>query len=453
MPDDLGNVSELRRPGMAWMGELTRGEKGVHATVQNTVLVLGRDHELAGIVAYDDFAHQVVVLRAPPLPFHGAPPMAGPYPRSIIDTDVTLLQGYIQRTYDMRISQQIAQQAVAATAEMRRVHPVKDYLRGLVWDGVERVDTWLATAFGAAPDRYHQAVGRKTLCAAVRRIRYPGAKFDHVLVLEGLQGKGKSRACAALFSTPWFKDDLSHDLSDKDAQQGMAGRWGVELAELQVLVRSTSQAAKAFFSRQIDHFRPTYGRSFVERPRQCIFIGTTNETDYLSDSSGNRRYWPVACAFCNVEWIEANRDQLWAEAVAIEAMGETLWLDDDVTRGNAEKRQHLRMAEDVWTVPVRLYVDPKAYTNADDTVGSQGKPMDGAKAVDILHMGLGIPRAQQNRAAEMRVTAILKLMGWVAHVYRDDAGETTRGWFPPGALLPGDKGKRVPIRGATHDPN
>ena len=396
MPDDFGNglfrIDEGNSRGMAWLGQITRGEKGPHATVSNAVLVLGCDHDLAGTVAYDDFAHRIVIIRAPPLAFVGSAALPGPYPRPITDTDVTLIQGYIQRTYDMRISQQIALQAVIADAELHQIHPVREWLDKLVWDGVPRLETWLHVAFGAPKDSYHEAVGIKTLVAAVRRVRQPGAKFDHVMVLEGKQGRGKSRACAALFGQDWFTDNLSHDLSNKDAQQGMAGKWGLELAELNVLVRSTSQAAKAFFSRQVDYYRPPYGKAFVERPRQCIFIGTTNDADYLTDATGNRRYWPVACERAEVAWIAEVRDQLWAEAAKIEAEGETLWLETEHLQRRATSQQASRLAEDVWTVNVRDWIS-RAFKKQ-------------VRIANVLHHALGLPAAQQGRAAEMRVAAI-----------------------------------------------
>ena len=438
MEDDMGNVTNFPRAGQgnAWQGELDRGENGPYATVANAVTVLGCDEHVAGTVAYDDFSHRIIVTRPPPVAHSAAKPAPGPYPRAITDTDVTLLQGYIQRTYSIRISQQVAQQAVVADAETRRIHPVREWLDGLVWDGVKRLDAWLHSAFGANVDAYHQAVGAKVLAAAVRRVRDPGCKFDHVMVLEGEQGKGKSRACAALFGTKWFTDNLAHDLADKDAQQGMAGKWGIELAELNVLVRSTSQAAKAFFSRQVDYYRPSYGRSFVERPRQCIFIGTTNEFDYLADPTGNRRYWPVFCDKADVEWIADNRDQLWAEAAYAESLGEALWLDDEKLRRKATAKQDNRVAEDVWTPKIRDWIRRESKRNV--------------RVPDALEMALNLPPVQQNRSAEMRVANILRRNKWMRHKYRDDTGTSIVAWFAPGEELPG-KGTRVPTVDTSED--
>jgi len=435
MPDDVferwnSHINGKPFGGGSWREALTRGDKGPHATVANAVLVLGCDTDIAGTVAYDDFAHRIVVTRPPPTPYAGATVIAGPYPRAVTDTDITLLQGYIQRVHDLRISQPVAQQAVIADAEQHRVHPVKAWLDGLKWDGKPRVATWLHFAFGAKKDAYHEAVGTKFLCAAVRRVRTPGCKFDHVIVLEGHQGAGKSRACAALFDMEWFTDNLSHDLAHKDAQQGMAGKWGIELGELNVLVRSTNQVAKAFFSRQVDYYRPPYGKSFVERPRQCVFIGSTNESDYLSDPTGNRRYWPVQCAHAEPGWISDNREQLWAEAAQLEAEGETLWLDEEPLQRRATAQQARRLAEDVWTPFVLSWI-------AEHCHGSVRIP-------DLLHQALALPRVQQNRGAEMRVAAILRADGWMRHIHRGGEGKVGVAWFAPGEELPGRRGERVP---------
>lgn len=416
--------------GAAWMAELSRGARGPHATIANAMIVMGCDPVVVGIVAHDAFAHRIVLTRSPP-PAHGAAiALPGPYPRTITDTDIALIQSYIQRAYDMRISQAVAEQAVVAAAEANHVHPVRDWLNGLVWDGKPRVDDWLQLAFGTPKDAYHRAVGTKFLCAAVRRIRSPGCKFDYVLVLEGDQGRGKSLVCAALFGD-WFTDNLTHDLGNKDAQQAMSGKWGLELSELTALVRSSPHAAKAFFSRQVDWFRPSYGRNFVERPRQCVFVATTNDGDYLTDPTGNRRYWPVFCEKAEVAWVAEVRDQLWAEAAALEAEGETLWLDDNRLETQASSKQAERVPVDVWTRAVLAWIRLEGKTQVHTG--------------ELLYRALALPSAQQNRSSEMRIASILKADGWQNHRHKVN-GKTEVAWFAPGEELPGKGGQRVPER-------
>ncbi|HYI84461.1 MAG TPA: VapE domain-containing protein, partial [Acetobacteraceae bacterium] len=169
---------------------------------------------------------------------------------------------------------------------------------------------------------------------------------------------------------------------------------------------------KAFLSRQVDRYRKPWGRSFVEWPRQCVFVGTTNSEDYLRDVTGNRRVWPVRCAHADVEWIEANRDQLWAEAAARERAGEGLWLDLEEAREGAQQAQEARTSQDVWTDRAREYL-------ASTTVCR----------VPALLSHIGVPIERQSKREEMRAAAILTLEGWCRKVEWMN-GRPTRLWRP-----------------------
>ena len=412
------------------MDERAHAERqGTHSNVANAILVMAHEPHLGGLIAWDEFSASVVVTRAPPVIYDGGRAVPGPYPRRITDNDVTLVQAHIQKTMGINLSQPTTRQACVAAAQDNPFHPVRQWLATLEHDGAYRLDTWLTKAFGAEDTPYHRAVARKMLVAAVRRVRYPGCKFDSVPVLEGIQGAGKSRACRALASPEWFTDNLPSDLSDKDAQQGLAGKWIIELGEIQALARSSHGAAKAFFSRQVDYFRPPFGAAFVEQPRQCIFVGTTNEEDYLTDTTGNRRYWPVRCgAAVNVDWIIANREQLWAEAADHEADGEVLWIDRDDVAASAVEHQSSRVADDAWDSKVAEILREK---QPELRVASRGAWITTA---EIMY-ALGLPVHLQNRSNEMRVAAILRLMEWKRHQWRENKVRR-RGWFAPGSDLP-----------------
>lgn len=394
----------------AWMDLLARGPRGVVPSLANCLVLLGHDACLRELVAWDEFACRCMVTRAPPPAFAGAPPPPGPYPRQMDDMDVALVQAYLQRAYGLPVSRAVAEQACRTAAGLHRRHPVREWLDGLRWDGTPRLATWLHHALGTADDAYHAAVGARFLSAAVRRVRAPGCKFDYVPVLEGPQGMGKSRLLAALFGAPWFKDDLPRDLGDKDAAQGLLGVWCVELGELQALGRSSSRDAKAFFSRQQDRYRPSYGAFEVTRPRQCVFAGTTNEREYLTDPTGNRRYWPVTCTRADVAWVTAWRAQLWAEAAWREATAPLeLWLDDAHLRAAAAHAQDTRMHEDAWHDPIATWLRSRAARTA--------------RMADILHLALGLPRDRQNRAAQNRAASVLRALGWTRRKIR--TGTTT----------------------------
>jgi hypothetical protein len=218
--------------------------------------------------------------------------------------------------------------AVSLIGERRAYHPVLDYLAGLRWDGVHRLDHWLVDYFGAEDTPLNRAFGRKILCAAVRRVIHPGCKFDAMLVLEGAQDLGKSSGIRALCpDQAWFTDQLEIGADPKITIERTAGAWLVEMPELDGLGRRDTNRVKSFISTTHDRARLAYGRFAVTRPRQFVLFGTTNESRYLSDLTGNRRFWIVRVIKADPTEIAAIRDQLWAEAVQAER-AENLWLDD-----------------------------------------------------------------------------------------------------------------------------
>jgi predicted P-loop ATPase len=210
-------------------------------------------------------------------------------------------------------------------------HPVRDYFDTLHWDGVPRLDKWLTTYAGAEDTDYVQAVGAKTLLAAVRRVRRPGTKHDAMLVLEGPQHAGKSSALRILaIRDEWFSDGLALGEKTREVIEQVEGCLIVEIPELKGMKHSEVETIKAFLSRQSDKARKAYGRYASDVPRQFVFIGTTNpdeDAPYLKDRTGNRRFWPVRTAEeIDIESLKRDRDLIWAEAVHREAKGESLEL-------------------------------------------------------------------------------------------------------------------------------
>ncbi|WP_197427327.1 virulence-associated E family protein [Bradyrhizobium retamae] len=218
--------------------------------------------------------------------------------------------------------------AVALIGERRAYHPVRDYLAGLRWDGVERLDAWLIDYAGADDTPLNRAFGRKILSAAVRRVMQPGCKFDAMLVLEGAQDLGKSSLIRALcHNESWFTDQLEVGADAKTTIEKASGAWIIEMPELDGMGRRDTNRVKSFITTTRDRSRLAYGRYAVTRDRQFVLFGTTNESHYLNDLTGNRRFWIVRGSRIDPAGIAAIRDQLWAEAVAAEP-NEALWLDD-----------------------------------------------------------------------------------------------------------------------------
>ncbi|TGE31358.1 virulence-associated E family protein [Desulfosporosinus sp. Sb-LF] len=303
-----------------WAEGLTYRKDGtLAATIDNIRLILENDPLLRKAVGYNEFAHHNELLRD--LAWRGLD-------RGVCwtDTDDASIRHYLEHIYGLSHVGK-TMDALAVVMEQNRYHPVKDYLRNLQWDGVERLDRLLIDYFGAEDTPYTRAVIRKTLAAAVARVYDPGCKFDYMLLLVGDQGLGKSYLLNRLGSK-WYSDSLT-TVVGKEAFEQLQGAWIVEMAELSAAKKADIEALKHFISKQEDIFREAYGRRTVAFPRQCVFVGTTNDKECLRDRTGNRRFWPVNVGRGQQSlWQDLNVDQIWAEAVQAYKSGEELYLKD-----------------------------------------------------------------------------------------------------------------------------
>ena len=306
----------------SWKEKLKFTEKGGLAqTIENVVLILQNDTRLAGCLAFDEMNHNIVVKRS--LPWRR---VNGP--SQWIDSDDAALRYFLERVYGLGGKDRIFD-AVNVVALKHSFHPVRDYLDGCTWDGVARVDTLLIDYLGAEDNEYTRAVTRKALVAAVARVYRPGIKFDYMLTIRGKQGIGKSTIFAKL-GGEWFSDTFT-TMQGKDAYEQVQGVWIMEVGELAGMRKAEAETIKLYISKQVDRFRPAYGRRLQEFPRQCIFIGTTNESQFLRDTTGNRRFWVVDTPNDPTHdlWEELNEDTvrlIWAEAVELYKKGEKLYL-------------------------------------------------------------------------------------------------------------------------------
>lgn len=318
--DDFASVPEVTASD--WRAKLKVTDKGAIAqTIQNVVIILENDPKLKGCLAYNEMSHNIVSVRD--LPWRSVPTES-----QWIDADDAALRYYLEKVYGLGGKEKIFD-AVNVVAMQHTFHPVRDYLNDLVWDGVPRVDTLLIDYLGADDNDYVRAVTRKALVAAVARVMKPGCKFDYMLVLRGRQGIGKSALIAKLGGA-WFSDSFT-TLQGKDAYEQVQGVWIMEVGELAGMRKAEAETIKLYISKQVDRFRPAYGRRLQEFPRQCIFIGSTNETQFLRDTTGNRRFWVVDTPNDAKRdlWDELTPDmvaQLWAEAVQKYDEGERLFL-------------------------------------------------------------------------------------------------------------------------------
>ena len=265
------------------------------------------------------------------------------------DDDAAQLRIYLEPFFGKLAKNDILD-AIAATASDQAYHPVRDYLNGLSWDGKARLDTLLIDYLGAADTAYTRAVTRKAFTAAVARVMTPGCKYDTMLVLVGGQGRHKSTLLARM-GGEWFSDSL-RTFGDKDAMETIQGTWIDEVAEMQAMAKAEVDAVKMFLSKTNDYYRAAYGRYTADRPRQCVFFGTTNSKECLTDTTGSRRFWVVDIdqqGRCKNVFrdMAGERDQIWAEAVAYWRIGESLYLPPELER-EARRIQEEHRARHPW---------------------------------------------------------------------------------------------------------
>lgn len=390
-----------------WRPMLREGSRGgVLQNHSNILLALRFADEWAEVFAYDEFSQKLILNR--PIPRHDGRTPNGFAPREWRDTDAAAAQEWFQLDVFPTVGPEKVEAAIRQVAiEERAFHPVRAYLDALVWDRTSRLDTWLMDYAGVKPqspehERYVREVGVKWMISAVARVLRPGSKVDHALILEGPQGIGKSTILRIL-GGEWFSDNLPSDLNTKDASDHIRGKWIVELAELGQLSKAEVESVKAFLTRTEERFRPAYGRNEIVYPRQCVFAGTTNRSEYLKDETGNRRFWPVTATKVDTSGLSAVRDQLWAEARHRFDAG-AMWHLAASVAATAGVEQAARYAADVWDEPISNY-------------------LVGRRSVEVgeILQHLGVETGKQDRVGQIRVTTILTNLGWSRGPRRSNA--------------------------------
>jgi hypothetical protein len=314
--------------------------------------------------------------------------------------------------------------ALIIVARRHAYHPVRDYLDALRWDGTTRLGRLFRDYFNAdvpeqPKDKDHDPTDGKptdhdrmvsylehvSVCfmvSAVARIIRPGCKVDHLPVVVGEQGYNKSEAVRALCpDETWFTDDLSPDLIERDTKESLAGKWIIELAEVPH-VRREVERVKAFFSRRTDRYRVAYDRTTQDHPRQCVFLGSSNELE-LIDRTGNRRFWPFEIVGpIDVAAITEDRDQLWAEAVHSYRAGVPWWLPPKIER-IAQDQQEAFAEFDSWLEPLDAWTSE--HTKRPTCAPADWKPppftlADAMAGASLWVGGFSLcPKTEQNRAA------------------------------------------------------
>jgi len=394
-------------PDQSWMAALkyvTRKDGGAQLARggHNQVALLEHDPVWAGRIRLDEFAGRIEINSPPWIQYDVA--AAGWH--AWTDTDAKLLQQWYQWAHELDVSVAACHEAIAVVGRKHAYHPVRQWLAAVAWDGQQRLSGWLARYLGADDSEYTRSVGAWWLISAVARVHDPGCKADHMLILEGPQGIGKSTALRILAGDAWF-NDTPLDLTSKDAYQALAGRWIVEFAELASMRRTEAEKIKAFCSSPSDHYRASYERVAKTHPRQCVFAGTTNASEYLQDATGNRRFWPVETRRLDLEALRRDRNQLWAEALDAYRSGAKWYPDHSVSVALLASEQEKRMVSDDWEPKIAEWVkDRNRVTTGEILTGCLNVPTSqlgsrGAgdqKRVANCLTRLGFQRVRQQRS-------------------------------------------------------
>ena len=350
-----------------WVAHLEMTARGqVVQSMGNVTLVLMNDPWLKDKIYYNELSDRII--GDPSLPWREGRSM------SWSEHDLSSLKLYLEGKWGLNKSNVILD-AFNAMFMHARVNPAQDYLRALEWDGVCRLETMLIDYLGAADTEYIRSVTKTWMIGAVARMMTPGCQFDHMLILVGPQGLGKSAFLRSLCGAEWFSESQDKLDGSKEAAEKVRGKWIVCVDEMSAMGYKgvEQEQIKSFITRLYDTYRPAYGRYVVDVPRTCAFAGTSNADVFLKDSTGNRRYWPVVVNRKPVEvWAgKVERDQLWAEAFLYWDCGMPIHLDDDMTE------EAMKVQED--------------FTERDDMLGS---------LEDFL--GAGVPVDFYDRTVEER---------------------------------------------------
>ena len=343
----------------AWPSKLIwhqdkKGNQYLAQSEQNVLTILLCDERWKNRIRLNRFKHCVEIHDTLPVAFGNARNWSDS--RQLTDTDELGIRNTFEANEGINLGIDKVRSAVALAAQHQAYDPIVDYLSGLQWDGTPRILNWLHTYFGAEDNAYTGRVGMCWLVSAVVRGLCRESKVDTVLILQGAQGKRKSTALAVLAGDEYFTDQIP-DLGHKDSYQALFGKWIVEIGEFDALSKAEVTTAKNYLSVKSDHFRPSYGKNFIDAPRRTVFAATTNESTYLKDQTGNRRFWPVEVTACNIETLRRDRDQLWAEAVHIYRAGSQWWIDDsDPIWAHVTRVQHSKLQEDPWVPTLRAWM-------------------------------------------------------------------------------------------------
>ena len=412
-----------------WLAYYYDGDKKRWFTSRKMVIaILEKDPLLCDVLGINQLSNSIDARTAWPW-VHGK---AG----AITGSVDLMLGNYVTDTYGLpSIPRAALMEAIETVAHARPFHPIRDWLPTLVHDGKTRINSWLIYALGESPEtlsaavcEYLQLVGRYWLLGMVNRVMEPGCKFDYCPVLEGPGGYRKSTLVETLAGTPYFSDTHFDVGRGKEGQEQVQGLWMYEIAELANFGKAEIGLIKAFITAKVDRYRPSYGRVVEAFERQCILAGTTNESTYLRDRTGNRRFWPIPVRkIINIDFVRKYREQLFAEAYALYLQGEAF-----TPSHQDELRLFVPMQESRLVETAVLSEMMSLLTRPGKTEGLSAivNVMTEFVTISEMCMALGVDAAKSSPAVEAQIRGFFDHEGW-ERCKKQRNGVRAHGWARP----------------------
>lgn len=441
--EPAGGGGDDARPMPWWLANFYDIKKGRWNLSRKTVIsALRHDERLVGVLGYNLLSNTMEARHDWPFE-HGRK-------GKIVGSVDLLLGNWLSKEFGLpSISRQALMEAMETVAYENPWHPIQDWLRGLEWDGTSRIDKWLIHVVGETPEsiepslkEYLTLVGRYWLIGMVKRVMEPGCKFDYCPVLEGPGGLRKSTMVETLATGPWYSDTPFEIGKGKESQEQVQGIWAYEMGELSQMGKSEITAIKAFITAKVDRYRPAYGRVIEEHPRQCVLVGTTNESTYLRDRTGNRRFWPIPVRqIIKVDWLERWRGQLFAEAMALYLAGESCI----PSRADEERlfvpMQEARLVETAVTSELMYMLNRVSLSDkVNDGAVNQ---LSNFVTLSQLTKALNVDAGKSNAGLESQVRSWMNQQGW-EYKKKQVGGVRAWGWERPKDWPPKESEEAAP---------
>lgn len=420
--EDFNITDDVTDNDLSWVSGFKRNENGVILkSISNMLLVLTNDKRLKGKFAIDEFCNRGMVTGA--LPWDKRTEL-----RQFEEVDGSGLRNYLEAIYNLSGINKV-EDALILSTNKNKFNSVANYLEGLAWDGKKRLETLLQDYLGAEDNIYVREVMLISLTAAVARAIDGGVKYDYMPIFTGPQGIGKSTFLAKL-GKEWFSDSLQ-GFDGKEASEMIQGTWINELGELTHFSKSETNTIKQFLSKTHDIYRKAYGRVTEKYPRRCVFFGTSNDSEFLRDKTGNRRFWPVEVGILKPKKrifgdLDNEVDQIWAEAYHNYVIGIDLELGDEAKKIAKEMQENYTI-RDPREGMIEEFLNKKVLkgwhskTNEERSnfyaLGVEDEDMlverDRVCAIEIIVECLGVKRQYIKNSDSVAVNAILSgLKGW-----------------------------------------